>query len=233
MKKIRTLSPNEIELRVADKNSKGQVHMLMYITSRGATNLLDETYGMENYNIEYVDVSGQIYCKLSVWDEENKRYVIRMDTGEEAKISADKSLASDALKRTIVRLGVTELYSGPAIYVDDDGYGNRGYKVTHIAYDDNRNIIELHISNRFGKEIYSWKENGKVTTTTTNTIQAPANNIDTLTAFCSRKKTEVGVDMDALKRFYTYYVQKAESWKGNFNVEQMWTNWMTPKPKVA
>lgn len=209
---------------MADTSSTG-VHMLLYITSRSATNLLDETYGPENYNIEYVDVSGQIYCKLSIWDEEHKRYVVRMDTGEEAKISADKSLASDALKRTIVRLGVTELYSGPAIYIPNDGYGNRGYKVSEIEYDSNRNITHIVIVNRFGKEVYRWDEGSKPQTIPTAAPTAPTqDNAAVLKSFCSSMKTQPGVDITDLTGWFKFWNTKIENgeFTGTFNAIKMW-----------
>ena len=105
MKKIRTLNPEEIELRVSHVKD-GMANHLLFIGSRAATNLLDETYGMENWNLEYKEVNNTIYGRLSIWDEEHGRYVYREDTGEEANISKDKSLASDILKRLIVRFGV-------------------------------------------------------------------------------------------------------------------------------
>ena len=249
MKKIRTLLPNDIELREADKNSKGQVHLLMYITSRSATNLLDETYGMENYNIEYVDVAGQIYCKLSIWDEEHQRYIVRMDTGEEAKIASDKSLASDALKRSIVRLGVTELYSGPAIYVNDDGYSNKGHKVLEITYDNNRNINHLVIVNRFGKEVFRWDEGQRPQVTQVPQRAAAPQNAQT-----DALDYVVETEMDKLKRFYQskfrtmspeeqkiftefkdFYKNKIDKsgWKGNtFDVDNLWLRWKNNNMKT-
>ena len=121
-----------------------------------ATTLLDETYGMENWNLEYKDVNNTIYGRLSIWDEQNNRYVYREDTGEEANISKDKSIASDILKRLIVRFGVTELYTSPKIQIPDDGYGNTGYKVAEISYNENREITNLIIVNRFDKIVFTW-----------------------------------------------------------------------------
>ena len=36
MKKIRTLKPQEIEVRVGDRTKNGKIHMLLYITARAA-----------------------------------------------------------------------------------------------------------------------------------------------------------------------------------------------------
>lgn len=158
MKKIRTLKAEEIEVRVQSVKN-GKANMLLYINSRAATDLLDETYGMENWTIEYKEVAGQIYGKLSIWDNDNSRWIFREDTGSESNVEANKGLASDIVKRCIVRFGVTELYSSPKIQIDDDGYGNTGYKVTEITYDDRRNITHLVIANRFGKETFRWDAN--------------------------------------------------------------------------
>lgn len=155
MKKIRTLKAEEIEVRVGNVKD-GKVSFLLYIDSRAATDLLDETYGMENWTIEYKDVAGQIYGRLSILDEQSGRWVYREDTGSPSKIEKEKSLASDIVKRCIVRFGVTELYSAPKIILTDDGYGNTGYKVSEIEYDNNRNIIHLVIVNRFNKEVFRW-----------------------------------------------------------------------------
>lgn len=227
MKEIRLLRPSDIELRVADKTADGKVHMLMYITSRSATKLLDETYGMENYNIEYADVAGQIYCKLSVWDEEKGRYIIRMDTGEEAKIAADKSLASDALKRCLVRLGVVELYTGPSIYLEDDGYGNRGYKVQSITYNEHREITSLVIANRWGKEVFSWSTNTNVQPTPITAQNSPktANNAEILKNYCSEIKEQVA-DKQELKKFYEFYFPKMENWTNAVNPSVLWSKWL-------
>lgn len=155
MKKIRTLKADEIEVR-PQSIKNGKANMLLYINSRAATDLLDECYGMANWNLEYKDVAGQIYGRLSIYDDETNRWVYREDTGSAGNIEAEKSLASDVVKRCIVRFGVTELYSSPKIQIEDDSYGNTGYKVSEIKYDDNRNIIHLVIVNRFNNEVFRW-----------------------------------------------------------------------------
>lgn len=240
MKKIRTLKAEEIEVRTQSvKNNKA--NMLLYINSRSATDLLDETYGMENWMIEYKDVAGQIYGRLSVYDKETDRWVVREDTGSESNIEAEKGLASDILKRCIVRLGVTELYTSPKIQWDDDKYGNTGYKVSEIEYDSERRIIKLVIVNRFGKEAFRWEKgqgNKEYPQRAVATPQTPQTQ-DAL-------ELVVETDMDKLKKFYQqnfrtmteeeqkvftafkdYYKRKIEenSWKGEFNVQNLWLRW--------
>lgn len=243
MKKIRTLKANEIEVRTAMVKD-GKATQLLYIDSRAATDLLDETYGMENWTIEYKDVAGQIYGRLSVYDTETNRWVFREDTGSPANIEKEKSLASDIVKRCIVRFGVTELYSTPKIVIPDDGYGNTGYKVSEIEYNENREITHLVIVNRFNKEVYRW-DMGNVTPTYktapktvindhtsneslewTDDITTIKDNKTLLTEFCTEKKNS-GDDKEQLKKFYNYYVEKANGWKGTFNITALYNKWMT------
>lgn len=238
MKKIRTLKAEEIDVRVQSVRD-GKANMLLYITSRSASDLLDETYGMANWKIEYKDVAGQIYGRLSVYDEESDRWVVREDTGEESNVSAEKGLASDILKRCIVRLGVTELYSSPKIQFPDDGYNNTGYKVSEIEYDERRNITHIVIVNRFGKEAFRWSKDCKQTYTPSfkATVQTPNDSLEwkedepakentvILTEFCTQMKNN-GVDKTQLKKFYDYYLPKANGWKGQFNPQRLLENWL-------
>ena len=236
MNKFRLLKANEIECRPQSVKD-GKVTLLLYIDSRAATDLLDETYGMENWTIEYKDVAGQIYGRLSVYDVETNRWVYREDTGSPANIEKEKSLASDIIKRCIVRLGVTELYSTPKIQIEDDKYGNTGYKVSEIEYDTNRNIIHLVLVNRFGKEIYKWNKNEISQPNNKPQIQQTnkdlewkdetKDNLTVLTEYC-RERTEAGEDREELGKFFRYWSKK--EFKGQMNVEKLWNLW---KQKAA
>lgn len=229
MKKIRTLKANEIECRPQSvKNNKAT--LLLYIDSRAATNLLDEIYGMENWTIEYKDVAGQIYGRLSIYDTETNRWVYREDTGSPANIEKEKSLASDILKRTIVRFGVTELYTTPRIEIPDDGYGNSGYKVSEIEYNENREIIHLVITNRFGKEMYRWDIGKPISQPTSQPISTEVkkdnpvvSKKDTLILFCKENKTEE--NKDSIAAFYKFYLNKIDNWTGTFDVKKLYTLW--------
>lgn len=243
MKKIRTLKAEEIEVR-PQSIKNGKANMLLYINSRAATDLLDECYGMANWNIEYKDVAGQIYGRLSIYDEETNRWVYREDTGSESNVEKEKGLASDIVKRCIVRFGVTELYSSPKIQIDDDGYGNTGYKVTEINYDSNRNITHLVISNRFNKEVFRWDNNTAVQPTqfkqqVTNNTQEDLewkedkpNNKTILTEYCSQL-TANGFPREQVGNFFRYYEKKSGTWAGKFDVERLWTNWINNAKTAA
>lgn len=238
MKKIRTLNPEEIELRVSHVKD-GVANHLLFIGSRAATNLLDETYGMGNWNLEYKEVNNTIYGRLSIWDEEHGRYVYREDTGEEANISKDKSLASDILKRLIVRFGVSELYTAPRIQISDDGHGNSGYKVSEISYNENRQITHLVIVNRFNKEAFRWDKdqtsiktlsnplsekqisNERTTDPNTNSNEDGISNEVRLIAF--RDTIQGKVDDELLASFMNFYMGLDSKKNNGKSIAYNWT----------
>lgn len=234
MKSIRLLKATEIELR-PQCIKDGKCTLVPFIDSRSASSLLDETYGKENWNLEYKAVNDAIYGRLSIWDEENQRYVYREDTGEEANISKDKSLASDILKRLIVRFGVSELYTAPRITIPDDGYGNTGYKVSEIEYNEYREICHLVIVNRFGKEVYRMNPDNNITQEAKpirKSIQ-PCDNreaiIQSIRDAANKEYLNGAVNVGELKKFVDFYIKKVEKdgWKGDFHFDSLFANWMS------
>lgn len=234
MIKFRTLRADEIEVR-PQSIKNGKANMLLYIDSRCVTNLLDETVGCMNWQSEFYEVNGQTIGKLGIWDAEKEQWVWKSDVGTESNIEAEKGLISDTYKRLLSRWAVCELYSSPKIQIEDDGYGNTGYKVTEIEYDENRKIIHLVIANRFNKEVYRW-EKGSVEQPTqykpksyTQTTQTDLewqdetkDNLTVLTDYC-RERTEAGEDREELGKFFRYWSKK--EFKGQMNVEKLWNLW--------
>ena len=243
---FRTLKAEEIEVRVQSVKN-GKANMLLYIDSRAVTKLLDETVGPMNWQTEFYEVNGQTIGKLGIWDEEKKQWIFKSDTGTESNIEAVKGLISDVYKRMLSRWGVVELYSSPKIVLDDDGYGNTGYRVSEILYDGERNITHLVLVNRFGKEVFRWDEGQRPQVA--HTAQVPQNvQTDALDYV-------VETEMDKLKRFYQskfrtmgpeeqkiftefkdFYKNKIEKsgWKGNeFNVDNLWLRWKNNNMKTT
>lgn len=232
MRSIRLLKAAEIELR-PQCIKDGKCTLVPFIDSRSASALLDETYGKENWNLEYKAVNDAIYGRLSIWDEEKQRYVYREDTGEEANISKDKSLASDILKRLIVRFGVSELYTAPRITIPDDGYGNTGYIVSEIKYNDHREICHLVIVNRFGKEVYRMNPENMVQEA--KPICKPIQSCDNRDAVIQSIKDAAnkewcrdGVNRTELQKFVDFYIRKVENngWTGEFKFDSLFASWM-------
>lgn len=239
---FRTLKAEEIEVRVQSVKN-GKANMLLYIDSRAVTKLLDETVGPMNWQTEFYEVNGQTIGKLGIWDSEKQQWIWKSDTGTESNIEAVKGLISDVYKRMLSRWGVIELYSSPKILLDDDGYGNTGYRVSEILYDGERNITHLVLVNRFGKEVFRWDEGQRpqVTQVPQRAVAAPQNvQTDALDYV-------VETEMDILKKFYKskfytmspeeqkvftefkdFYKNKIEKsgWKGgNFSPDNLWLRW--------
>ena len=235
---MRTLKANEIEVRVGHKiKNTNNVSMLLYIDSRAVTKYLDEWVGPFNWQTEFNTAGPLVVGKLGIWDDNKQQWVWKSDTGSESNIEAEKGLISDTYKRLLSRWGVTELYTAPDIVLPDDGYNNSGYKVSEIDYDENRNIIHLVITNRFGKELFRW-DIGNVTPIVKTAPKQVINdeslewtddkttikdNRTLLTEFCASKKMVEGINKDELLRFYNYYSKK--EFKGLMNVERLWSKW--------
>lgn len=223
--KPRLLRADEIEVRVAHSVGDKKCHLL-YIDSRAVTKYLDEWVGWNNWTTEFYPVNNQIVGKMGIWDETKNMWIWKSDVGSESNIEAEKGLISDTYKRLLVRFGVTELYSAPDVLLPDDGYGNKGYKVSEIGYNDNREITHLVIVNRFNKEVYRWDE-GTTPQVTQNTPKTPSkSNLEVLTEFCSEKKLEENVDKDQLLKFYNFYSSKVGEWR-SFNPQKSWEKWLS------
>lgn len=239
-KGFRTLKAEEIEVRV-QSTKNGKANMLLYIDSRAVTQMLDEAVGPMNWTTEFYECNGQMMGKLGIWDEEKKQWVYKSDTGSESNIEAEKGLVSDVYKRMLSRWGCVELYSSPKILLDDDGYGNSGYKVSEIDYDDNRKITHLVLVNRFGKEVYRWDRDNApqtpkmapqrviATPQTTDPLEFVVTTpMDTLKAYYETTKGNVeGKELEELVKWKNYYKGKLEKgeWKGDFQAEVLWTRW--------
>lgn len=164
MKEFRTLYASEIEARVGTCSEKG-VSLLLYKDARVDMTLLDETVGPMNWQRQHSRENAN--CTIAIWDDEKKAWVAKEDTGTESNTEAEKGLASDSFKRAGVNWGIgRELYTAPFIWISAGAGCNvvpktsgRGYdckdkfEVTHIAYNDRREISELQIINAKTKNV--------------------------------------------------------------------------------
>lgn len=156
MRKFRLLTPEEIECRVAMITEKG-LQLLLYKTARTDYALLDETVGAENWQNDYKEVSGNVYCGIGILMD--GKWIWKWNCGTESNMEAEKGEASDAMKRAGFAWGIgTELYSSPWIWVKADACNiekndrgklicNDKFKVAGIEYDENENISFLAIDN--------------------------------------------------------------------------------------
>lgn len=232
------LSPEDVEVRVATTRN-GKTTLLLYQDSRCAMRALDKQFGSFGWQMDYKVVGGQIYGTLSIYDEEKGIWVSKSDTGDKSNISEDKGQSSDILKRCIVRWGyATELYTAPKIEIADDGYGNTGYKVSEINYDENRKITHLVIVNRFGKEAFRWDRDAieqptqfkkPYQQTQQNDLELKdetKDNLKVLTEYCAQL-TANGYNRTEVGKYFRFYKDKCNTWKGVFDCERLFKNWIS------
>ena len=136
---MRALTASEIEVRVGQVGD-GFASLLLYKTARTDMQVLDEVFGAMNWQKDYKEIKGNLYCGVGVWDDEKKQWIWKWDCGTESNTEKEKGEASDAFKRACVNVsdgknGIDgigrELYNSPKIYIDvaTDSLGNYKYKL--------------------------------------------------------------------------------------------------------
>ena len=165
---FRTLTADEIELRVGATTQKG-FSLLLYKNARCDMQLLDEVVGSMNWKREHSRDNAN--CIVSIWDADKGAWVSKEDTGTESQTEKEKGLASDSFKRACVNWGIgRELYTAPFIWisghVDADSRARSGYradqrfvgglKVSAIEYTEKRSIKKLVIEDEGGNIVYSY-----------------------------------------------------------------------------
>ncbi len=168
----RLLLPKEISCRVQTISEKG-LSLLLYVTSRAGQNLLDEKYGPLGWQDSYEVIDGELYCKISAWDNEKKQWVSKEDVGTASFTAKEKGRASDAFKRACVKHGIArELYSAPFIWIPasvcnikpvKDKYStNDKFFVNDITYNAAGEIDSLEIINQAMDIVFKQYPNGKI-----------------------------------------------------------------------
>ena len=120
-KLFRDLIEDEIECKVSTIKEKG-LSLLLYKTARTDMQLLDETVGAYNWQCNYEEVKGNMYCTISIYDKEKEQWISKQDCGvESAYGDKEKGEASDAFKRAGFKWGIgIELYTSPFIWIGSD-----------------------------------------------------------------------------------------------------------------
>jgi len=158
---MRLLNANEIECKVATVKPNG-ISLLLYKTARTDMTLLDEEYGVMNWQVEYKEIKGNMYCGISVYNKEIGQWITKWNCGVESAFGdKEKGEASDAMKRSGFCFGIgRELYSSPFIWIQngkgcsvDNGKCYDTFDVKEIGYNNNREIDRLVIVNRKTGEI--------------------------------------------------------------------------------
>lgn len=160
----RLLKPKEINCRIQQISEKG-LSLLLYVTSRAGQNILDEMYGPTGWKREHVEIAGNLYCTISVWDDKTSQWVSKQDVGTESYTEKEKGQASDSFKRACVNWGIgRELYSAPHIWIDAKQVSmkqNNGkystydkFTVKSISYNSAGEIDSLEIINQKFESVY-------------------------------------------------------------------------------
>ncbi|MCD8052828.1 MAG: hypothetical protein LUF00_02025 [Lachnospiraceae bacterium] len=163
-KVIRLLHADEIECRVGYISEKG-LSLLLYKDARVDMKILDEVYGASNWQRKHEVIGGNLYCTVSVWDEEKKQWISKMDVGTKSNTEKEKGEASDSFKRACFSHGIgRELYTAPFIWVSaskthiqmkENRYVTTDkFTVASISYSPGREITGLTIINQDGQVVY-------------------------------------------------------------------------------
>lgn len=171
--RFRELMAQEIECRIGTVSKSGKgLSLLLFKTARVDADILDETVGPENWQCEFYEQKGTLFCKVGIRTEAG--WVWKSDAGSPSNMEAQKGEASDAFKRASFKWGIgRELYTAPFIWVKADRCGivPQGNKFTcydrfrvariRIEEDDTgrRRITGIRIVNeKTGQIAFSWKE---------------------------------------------------------------------------
>lgn len=160
---FRTLHADEIECRVA-QNGTNWAMLLLYKDARVDQRLLDEVVGPLNWKRSHQLIGNNLYCTVSIFDEEKKQWVDKQDVGTESYTEKEKGQASDSFKRACFNFGIgRELYTAPKVFVSltNNDFNSKQkiktqFKVASIGYDDNRNINKLTIVDDNGEVRFDW-----------------------------------------------------------------------------
>lgn len=162
---FRELRPDEIDVRVQSvgKNQNGYYAIfLLYKDARCDMSILDETVGCLKWKREHEVVNNNLFCTVSIFDNETNQWISKQDVGVESNTEKEKGQASDAFKRACVNWGIgRELYTSPFIIVNLEDNEvkepSQGRKpatylkltVSKIEY-ENRKISELELIDKNG-----------------------------------------------------------------------------------
>ena len=110
------LSVNDIDFRVQSINNGKYATILAYKDARVDIKRLNDVCGVLGWKREHTRDNRN--CIVSIWDNKNKQWVSREDTGTESSAEKQKGLASDSFKRACFNFGIgIELYDYPIISI--------------------------------------------------------------------------------------------------------------------
>lgn len=161
--KFRPLKAEEVECRIGTVTSKGAT-LLLYKTARTDMDILDETVGAANWQNDFYEIGGKLFCKLGLRINGTNEWVWKSDCGVEGNVGEEKSQASDARKRAGFAWGIgRELYRSPFIFAkipvvkDGNRYKPEGFPRFDVAdfESDGTSVTKLTIVDDNGEVVFS------------------------------------------------------------------------------
>ena len=172
---IPLLTANDMDCRAAQVSTgqKGKViaGLLLYKDARVDMRILDKVYGQTGWQREHDLIDGNLFCTISIWDDDKKQWIRKQDVGTESNTEKEKGQASDAFKRAAFNVGIgRELYTAPRISVElsEDEYTTENGKpkmksyirfhVGEVKYNEDREISYLTVLDNRNKPRFIWQK---------------------------------------------------------------------------
>lgn len=142
---FRDLHEDEIECRVSMQKPGKGISLFIYKTARTDVIILNETLGSMNWQCEYKEIKGNMYCGVSIYDASKNQWVTKWDCGDvSSDVEKTKGEASDAFKRACFKWGIgIELYTAPFIWIPENNFS-----VTNGKIYDNFIVEKILVENR-------------------------------------------------------------------------------------
>lgn len=218
--KTRLLKASEIECRAGVISNKG-LSLLLYKDARADQRILDETFGIFGWKRSHQSINGDLYCTVEIFDKETGMWVSKQDAGAAGRSEKEreKSLASDSFKRACFNWGIgRELYTAPFIWIPAERTEiqerggkfccNDHFSVATIAYNDERAISSISITNSKYKVVYVMGADNSVNSLSSTQI-----------ASLKKELARTGVTADEVKA--RYKVGKIEDMPGDIYKKAM------------
>ena len=162
------LTADDIEVRVATVK-QGGLSLLLYKDARCDMRLLD-SMGL-TWQREHQVINGNLFCTVSIWDDELQTWVCRQDVGTPSFAEPAKGEASDSFKRACTNWGIgRELYTAPFIWIPADkcnikpkgnGYSCNDKFIVEQIIIENKKIVALSIRNKTTRQRVFCEDNRK------------------------------------------------------------------------
>jgi hypothetical protein len=146
---MRDLRSDEIECKVAMIKQNG-LSLLLYKTARTDMEMLDEEYGEMNWQCEYKEIKGNMYCGISVYDKDKQQWITKWDCGVESAFGdKEKGEASDSFKRAGFKWNIgRELYTSPFIWISAEKCNIKENTTGKYTCNDKFEVESIQIINK-------------------------------------------------------------------------------------